>query len=461
MAGALGSLVTSAYCGDYFGRRPVILGCIAVALPATLLCCLARTYPLYVCTRFFISGCTMSPAALIFTLLAESCSFARRPASLSMCVMTSLILADVCFTVLKGLRHLSWFLLQLIMVAPTFLLPMAFFLVNESPRWLIASRRLKEAECVMLSAAKLNGKENDCVALLLRRLEQRLKAEETAGITSTVANDMTRVMRRRVVIMFGSSFSVMMAYYAGLFSLAERRTASVWPERASLGVNALACCLMLIIINRIDKTRLIRSVFLILGSCCCFTSIAVLATASEPSMRVVTDVLLVLTQAASSVSVVVNFVFVAELLPTPFRCFAVCLLLAGGRLGGMVGALFSVVVGTTRADLVFWLVATAVYCSVYTFKYLPLEYGTFAKLADAAGNSSCPFDESKRRLNTVEGMKHSLTGMGPKKKKKEATRKRRGCGSHNRSGSSSSVTKTPTSVSTASRTPALGSTRPC
>ncbi|KAH9364210.1 hypothetical protein HPB48_016071 [Haemaphysalis longicornis] len=403
MAGALFSLVTSAYCGDYFGRRPVLLVCIAIALPATLLCCFARTYPLYVCTGFFISGCTMSPYALIVTILAESCSFARRPALLSLCVMTSLILAEACTTVLKRVPNLSWSFLQLMMAAPSFLLPIAYFLVHESPRWLIASRRLKAAERVMLDAAKSNGRPNDCVALLLRRVEQRIQAEESASTTSTVVKDMTRVMRRRLVIMLGSSFSVIIAFYVCFFSLTERRAASEWPEWASLGAKAIACCLLLMVINRIDKPRLIRSVFLILGSFCCLKSIAALSTAGTPSMHIVADVIVVLTLAAASVGVVLNIVFVAELLPTPFRGFAICILLAGGRLGGMLAALFSAVVGIAREDLVFWLVATVVYFSFYTFKYLPLEYGTYAKLADAEGKSSRTFGESKRSLNTVKG----------------------------------------------------------
>ncbi|KAH9364207.1 hypothetical protein HPB48_016074 [Haemaphysalis longicornis] len=460
MAGALASLVTSAYCGDYFGRRPVILVCIAVVLPATLLCCFTKTYPVYVCTRFFISGCTMSPCALIVTIMVESCSFARRPASLSLCAMTSLILADVCFAVLKRVPNLSWSFLQLMMAAPSFLLPIVFFLVHESPRWLIARRRLKDAERVMLAAAKLNGRPNDFVALLLRRVEQRLKAEESASANSTVVKDMMRVMRRRVVIMFGSSFSVIIAFYASLFSLTERYTASERLEWASLGAKALAACLLLIVINRIDKTRLISSVFLIIGSFCCLTSIAALTTVIEPSRYIVTDVILVLTLAASSVGVVVNFAFVSELLPTPFRGFAICLLLAGGRLGGMIGAILSAVAGIAREDLVFFLVATVVYCSVYTLKYLPLEYGTYAKLADAEGNSRRPFAKSKRSLHTVEEMKRTLTGLAPKKIQKEVNRKRRGHGSHKGSYSTSAGTRTPSPGSAASRTPVLVSTQP-
>ncbi|XP_077547659.1 solute carrier family 22 member 7-like [Haemaphysalis longicornis] len=455
MAGALFSLVTSAYCGDYFGRRPVILVCITIALPATLLCCFARTYPLYVCTGFLMTGCTISSYALIVTIFVESCSLARRPALVSFCVMTSLILAEACTTVLKRGPNLSWSFLQLMMAAPSFLLPIAFFLVHESPRWLIASRRLKAAERVMLAAAKSNGRPNDCVALLMLRVEQRLKAEESASTTATVVKDMTRVMRRRLVIMFGSSSSVMIAFYGCIFYLTERRTASEWPEWALLGAKALACCLLLMVITRVEKTRLISCVFLILGSFCCLTSIAALTTAGEPSWHIVADVILVLTLATASVGVVVNFVFVTELLPTPFRAFAICFLLAGGRLGGMLGALLSAVVGIAREDLVFWLVATLVYCSVYTFKYLPLEYGTYAKLADAEGKTSRAFGESKGSLNTVERMKRSLTGMAPKKIKKEVTRKHRRHGSQKGSDSIGSVTRTPTPSSAASRTPVL------
>lgn len=335
-----------------------------------------------------------------------------------------LMLADTYFTILKQVPHLNWFFLQLIMVAPTFLLPVGFFLFAESPRWLIASRNLHAAERVMLSAAKLNGSRGDCMALLIERVEQRPHAEGGANVPTTGATEMTSVVRRRAVITFGSSFSVMMAYYSLLLSLPERRSTTPWVEWAPLGANALAYGLLLKLVNRIQRTRLITSAFIIVGILCSFASIAELTAAGDWTLNVVADIFLVLTLAACGLALVLNFVYVAELFPTPFRGVSACLVLPASRLGGMVGALFSALEGIGREDLLFALIATAVYSSAYSFQYLPLEYGTYAGLADAEVTVTCPSIHSKRSLSTIDEMKQSLASLPPKKTKR--TKKSRG-----------------------------------
>lgn len=83
MAGGLGFLVISGYCADRYGCRPVVFGCASVVLIATLGCCFALSYPVYVWTRFLVSGCTVSLYAQTVTISAESCSYARRPTLLS------------------------------------------------------------------------------------------------------------------------------------------------------------------------------------------------------------------------------------------------------------------------------------------------------------------------------------------------------------------------------------------
>ncbi|XP_077530947.1 solute carrier family 22 member 6-like [Haemaphysalis longicornis] len=404
MAGALGFLVLSGYCSDRFGRLPVVRGSAFVVMVATVGCCFGKTYLLYVVARFFASGSTFALYTVAGTILAESCSFASRPTFLSFSAMMGLMLAETFFAVLEQVPHLSWFLGQLVMVAPTLLVPAGFFLIGESPRWLIASRNLIAAESVMLAAAKANGAHQEYVALLLQRVQQRLQTKEGATSTSTDAADMARVQRRRAVIMFGSSFSVMIAFYSLLLYQVRREDAAAWMQWAPLCANAFAYFLLLKIINRMDKTRLITCAFLILGSFCCFLSAAMVATGGNSPFRLVRGLVLVMTQAACSVALVFNFVYVIDLFPTPTRGVTASLALASGRLGGMVGALISEHASLGREDLLFLLISAVVYSAAYSFHYLPLEYGTYARLADA----SMPALGVPNEGPTVNEMKQSL-----------------------------------------------------
>ncbi|KAH9380564.1 hypothetical protein HPB48_017326 [Haemaphysalis longicornis] len=285
MAGSLGFLVLSGYCSDRFGRLPVVRGSAFVVMVATVECCFARTYLVYVIARVLVSGSTLSLYTVAGTILAESCSFASRPTFLSFSAMMGLMLAETFFAVLEQVPHLSWFFRQLVMVAPTLLVPAGVFLVAESPRWLIASRNLIAAESVMLAAAKTNGAHKELVALLLQRVQQRLRAAEGAASTSTVATDMARVVWRRAVIMFGSSFSVMIAFYSLILYQVELEDAAPWMQWAPLCTNAFAYFFVLKIVNRMDKTRLVTCAYLILGSFCCFVSVAMVAAGGKSSLQ--------------------------------------------------------------------------------------------------------------------------------------------------------------------------------
>ncbi|XP_077530946.1 solute carrier family 22 member 6-like [Haemaphysalis longicornis] len=404
MASSLGFLVLSGYCSDRFGRLPVVRGNAFVVMVATVGCCFAKTYLMYVVARVFVSGSTMSLFIVVGTILAESCSFASRPTLLSFSGLMGLMLAETFFAVLEQVPHLSWFLRQLVMVAPTLLVPAGFFLIAESPRWLIASRKLIAAESFMLAAAKANGAHQEPVALLLKRVQQRLQGEEGATSTSTVATNMARVVRRRAVIMFASSFSVMIAFYSLLLYQVRREDAAAWMQWGPLCANAFAYFLLLKIVNRMDKTRLITRAYVILGSLCCSLSVTMVAAGGKSPFRLVSDLVFVITQAVCSVAMIFNFVYVIDLFPTTTRGVAVSLAFAFGRLGGMVGALITELARNGHDSLLFLLISAVVYSSAYSFHYLPLEYGTYAHLADGGMPASGMSSEAP----TVTEMKQSL-----------------------------------------------------
>ncbi|XP_077547691.1 steroid transmembrane transporter SLC22A24-like [Haemaphysalis longicornis] len=177
MAGSIVFLLLSGYIADTFGRLPVVLGSATVLMVATLASCFAPSYPVYLGTRFLLSGCTISLYAVTGTMLAEAASCARRSTLLSVALLMGHSLADTWTVILKWVRPFHWFHIQLLAVAPTLLVTVFFLLAVESPRWLIASRRLEAAGRVMRRAAELNRVQSNGVTLLLERVERRLKTE--------------------------------------------------------------------------------------------------------------------------------------------------------------------------------------------------------------------------------------------------------------------------------------------
>ncbi|KAH9372957.1 hypothetical protein HPB48_011608 [Haemaphysalis longicornis] len=207
MAGSVVFLLLSGHFADRVGRLPVVLASASILTVATLGTCFAPSYPAYLVTRFLISGCTVSLNAVTGIILAECSSCARRSTLLSLSFLLGNLLADTYTRFLKWVRPSHWFYHQLAIVAPTLLVPVWSLLATESPRWLIASRRLEAAARVMRAAAQRNGSNTDGVDLLLQRVKRRLEAEIGADGATPLATDMVRVVRRRARSCSGLHFA--------------------------------------------------------------------------------------------------------------------------------------------------------------------------------------------------------------------------------------------------------------
>ena len=64
----------------------------------------------------------------------------------------------------------DWKMLQIVVSAPLFLLLLLYFVLPESPRWLIATGRYKEAKKTIEKAAKMNGVKNSKVNRALQKI---------------------------------------------------------------------------------------------------------------------------------------------------------------------------------------------------------------------------------------------------------------------------------------------------
>ncbi|KAH9364057.1 hypothetical protein HPB48_016395 [Haemaphysalis longicornis] len=420
MAGSVVFLLLSGHFTDRVGRLPVLLGSASILTVATLGTCFAPSYPVYLVTRFLISGCTVLLYAVTGTILAECSSCARRSTLLSFSFLVGNLLADTYTLFLKWVWPSYWFYYQVLNVAPTLLVPVLSLLATESPRWLISSRWLEAAARVMRAAAQWNGSNSGGVDLLLQRVIRRLEAEIGADVTTALATDMERVVRRRAAIMFWSSFCAAAAFRSLNMYHAKKSIAMPSLDWISMCTNGFAYCVLLKFVNLIDKTRFMTITFVILGTLCLLGSITALFATPVSIFDIVGSISFVLAEAGSIFAIYFNFVYVIELFPTPLRGIAVCLSFVGARMGGTVGFLLPSLTELNLDDLTLALLATVVYSSAYSFQYLPLGYGTYARLADDHTTSTSPIDR-RESMSPIEAIKHSLARQHSKKKKHKKT----------------------------------------
>ncbi|XP_029080078.1 solute carrier family 22 member 1 isoform X1 [Monodon monoceros] len=151
----LGSL-GAGYIADRFGRKVCLLATTLISAILGVLTAVAPDYTSLLLFRLGQGLVSKGSWTAGYTLITEFVSLGYR--------RTVAILYQVAFTVglvlLSGLAYAvpHWRWLQLAVSLPTFLLPLCYWFVPESPRWLLSQKRNTQAVKIMDHIAQKNGK---------------------------------------------------------------------------------------------------------------------------------------------------------------------------------------------------------------------------------------------------------------------------------------------------------------
>ncbi|XP_077492469.1 solute carrier family 22 member 6-like [Amblyomma americanum] len=397
MAGSLGFLVAGGFVTDAIGRKLAILGATSLLMLAAFGGCFANTYLMYLSSRFVISGCSCTLCVIANVLVAEVSTNRHRSLHFSISCGTGLWLAEVFFVVLRDER-LNWMVLQLLMVAPTLLLPLGCTLVLESPRWLIATQNLERADVVVHTAARQNGFPDDKASEFIEilRKEELERAKVTCMGTEEAKKHPSATVLRRALALFATSFNVMGAYYVVLLASAARK--KPWVPWTSLVVDGVFYCMYFAAVDRVDRVSMAVRVFITGGAICCL--LAGVLTGSSPEE--VGSTLLILVKSVINVAITITTLCAAESFPSIVRGFGGCLYMACARLGGMFASAASVL--RTAEEEAFLLIITAVLLFVSAFIVERLQRQATALKQGATPSSA----RSMSRAEVLEEMKATL-----------------------------------------------------
>ncbi|KAH7968504.1 hypothetical protein HPB52_009097 [Rhipicephalus sanguineus] len=297
MAGVLGSLAASGYVTDIIGRKRIIGGATFVLMIAAFGGCFANTYVIYLCTRFVISGSSSALSMVACILLAEVSTNTHRATHVSLSAILGLLLGDTCYA---------------------------------SPRWLISRRNIKSAAVVMEMAAKMNGFPADAAEAVVERIKiQDLNYAKQLGASSTDRSTSSAVLRRGLII-YASSFAIMVAYYTLLLSFHD----NTWIRWTSLASEAVCYALYIFVVDRISRVTLVATIYLLAGTYCCFLA----PTFGRDATELLSTGLLIEAKAVTGIGVVVTSLCATEAFPSATRGLGVCLAYSCARLGGVFAA---------------------------------------------------------------------------------------------------------------------------
>ncbi|XP_047025116.1 organic cation transporter protein-like isoform X1 [Helicoverpa zea] len=205
--------VVGGWISDRFGRKRILMSMMVAQSSLAILALLVRSFVQYVVVRLIMGFVSVSVVYAAFVLsvelvggkwvtIAGVCNFFWLPLAYLIVTLLSLVLPN-------------WRDLQLSLSIPGCLLLALWFVLPESPRWLLSMGKTQEAKVILEKAAKINKREfpADIDKLLLLH-----KPEETSELPR-VAMLFTGVLRKRTICLFLSWFCMTIAYYGLLLNI--------------------------------------------------------------------------------------------------------------------------------------------------------------------------------------------------------------------------------------------------
>ncbi|XP_037561387.1 solute carrier family 22 member 5 [Dermacentor silvarum] len=287
----------------------------------------------------------------------------NRPLHVIFAGTLGLLFSDMWYATVATVK-LGWMVKQAFYMFPTVLLLLAFCIVFESPRWLVAKARFNAAEAVMMSAAAINHFPIHYTALTLDKLKTAMV--RNAVRLPSIDQDMLSgySMRRRALILSLSYFSI--TFSAFIPSFATENQNEPWYTLGSFSLNLLGYAIMDLLITRLSILTVMNVWFAVLGVLQCLLSLTVGAGAG-----VLSQALIMVAKALFYSGSVLCFVYTLELFPTAIRGTVVCWVFACGRLGAVSATVVLEFQRFGRSDLGHAVAGTLLMASVFAQGGLP------------------------------------------------------------------------------------------
>ncbi|KAK3777515.1 hypothetical protein RRG08_044805 [Elysia crispata] len=372
MAGLMVGSITSGALSDLLGRKKSFLFFYWFHMVLAFCSVLATTIPTFLIVRFLVAATGIAFYMSIFVLCTEIVLPKRRvPAALG---TNCGWVAGMMVLLLMAYLFRYWKTLQVALAIP--LIPGAigfFWLIPESPRWLLNKGRYSEAHKIMVDIARVNKRELP-EKLLLQETDRQTTSEKsknleqnqqsTSGWKNLLLLAKSPVLAVRLAILSFSWAVNSMVYYGVTLNMGAIIQGDIYINFLILAVLEVLSYLMVIFVTRWIGRRIFYCLSVFVGGGACLVTILPIVFGYD---TVWINVLLSnIGRFGISAAFGIIWLYTPELLPTPSRQSGIGLCSFIGRLGGMVSpyiaTLDSVIdgpVGNCAPLLVFGALAVA------------------------------------------------------------------------------------------------------
>uniref|UniRef100_A0A8C2XR62 Major facilitator superfamily (MFS) profile domain-containing protein n=1 Tax=Cyclopterus lumpus TaxID=8103 RepID=A0A8C2XR62_CYCLU len=211
--GGLSGCFISGQISDRFGRKPVLFGAIIAMSIFSSALAFAPSWPVFIALFFMLGLGQLTCYIAVFVLGSEILMGPIRVLFSSLCMPWAYLLGVMMLPVTAYLVR-SWRHLSLAMAVPGLACIPLWWLIPESPRWLVSCGRIQEAEFLLRSAALENRVEAPHVIFLSANVSSAFKIQYLnnslfISTTFTVIKSCSLVVCRFSINMsyFGLSFN--------------------------------------------------------------------------------------------------------------------------------------------------------------------------------------------------------------------------------------------------------------
>ena len=343
IGGVIGSLI-GGQLSDRFGRRTVFLPSMLAGTGCAFAAALVPDYPSYAALWCLAGVFIWLMIAGVYVLVAELGGVGHRAALATMFALT-FAFGTMMVAALSYAIRTRW-LLQLAYAAPWLLFWPSFWLLPESPRWLVSRGRFEEAYRVFRQGARWNGRQlppKEEVLRLMKEARDGMLARE-ATLRSTSGNSTLRRslqlvtlprMRRHTICFLFIGFVISASFYGISF---DQTQLSTNPHLAGVlsGLVDIPSYLIFPLLNWLGR-RYSMSLFLLVTAAAMFLALI----GDQPALRLTLG--LVGKLGASSAFSMVGLYY-GEMMPTQMRALAMTLVTVATSLGGAVAPFVVVLV---------------------------------------------------------------------------------------------------------------------
>ncbi|KAK7503285.1 hypothetical protein BaRGS_00005550 [Batillaria attramentaria] len=342
----IGVLVFGAI-GDKFGRKTAMYLSVLVYIVGGIGLAWSPSYAVFVVLRFF-NGASSAGAYTAACVLSLEMVGPNKRLWVGVLIHGTFAAGAVVLDFMAYFIR-DWTLLTIVATSPAIFALSYWWLIPESPRWLIKKGRTEEADRILRKMAKFNGTHFPEDLMQQQAVSEKEPAEksdaegdDTAGKTQGVLRDFLRMFTYRVLlirnlVLFLNWFAVSMSYYGLSFTADQLAAGDIFTNfLLSMSMDLPANVLVLLLLDRWGR-RPLHTVSMVMGGVACL--IGVLTTMVAPDeYQWVTVVVAMLGKMGSSAGFILVYIYASELFPTTVRSAGMGVSSAMARLGSIVAS---------------------------------------------------------------------------------------------------------------------------